>query len=151
MAAQTYFLLISRKIWLKSCGRVCILVCFFDSRLWRELLVSLNYSFYYSPEVNRQVFMPWWSGNRSTTRQTSLMKHFPCIKRAFQPMVSLRINIAKGTTDPRVEFISQILHTHHTQILVKFQFQNLDLALTSKSQPNISIWTKHKLKNLDQT
>ena len=31
-------------------------------------------------------------------------------------------NIAKGTTDPRVEFISQVL----SQILVKFQFQNLD-------------------------
>ena len=31
-------------------------------------------------------------------------------------------NIAKGTTDPRVEFISQA----HTQFLIKFQFQNLD-------------------------
>ena len=36
---------------------------------------------------------------------------------------------------PEVEFISQVL----TQILIKFQFQNLDLALTSKSLPNISI------------
>ena len=56
-------------------------------------------------------------------------------------------NIAKGTTDPRVEFISQVL----TQILIKFQFQNLDEAKTSKSQPNISIWTKLKRQNLDQT
>ena len=31
-------------------------------------------------------------------------------------------NIAKGTTDPRVEFISHDI----TQILIKFQFQNLD-------------------------
>ena len=31
-------------------------------------------------------------------------------------------NIAKGTTDPRVEYISQVL----TQILIKFQVQNLD-------------------------
>ena len=31
-------------------------------------------------------------------------------------------NIAKGTMDPRVEFISQVL----TQILINFQFQNLD-------------------------
>ena len=31
-------------------------------------------------------------------------------------------NIAKGTTDPRVEFISQVL----TQFLMKFQFQKLD-------------------------
>ena len=52
----------------------------------------------------------------------------------------IKKNIAKGTTDPRVEFISQIL--------IKFQFQNLNLALTSKSQPNISISTKRKLKIL---
>ena len=31
-------------------------------------------------------------------------------------------NIAKGTTDPRVEFISQVVK----QIWIKFQFQNLD-------------------------
>ena len=43
------------------------------------------------------------------------------------------LNIAKGTTDPRVEFISQV----QTQILIKFHFQNLDQASTSKSQPNI--------------
>ena len=34
----------------------------------------------------------------------------------------LFINIAKGTTDPRVKFISHDL----TQILIRFQFQNLD-------------------------
>ena len=58
-------------------------------------------------------------------------------------------NIAKGTADPRVEFRSQILR----QILIKFQFQNLDLALTSKSQPNISISTNSKIQlcNLKQT
>ena len=44
-------------------------------------------------------------------------------------------NIAKGTTDPRVEFISQV----QTQILIKFHLQNLDQASTSKSQPNISL------------
>ena len=57
-------------------------------------------------------------------------------------------NIAKGTTDPRVEFISQV----HSS-----QFTNLDQitiseyrlsALTSKSQPNISISTKSKVKIL---
>ena len=31
-------------------------------------------------------------------------------------------NIAKGTADPRIEFISQV----PTQILIKFQFQTLD-------------------------
>ena len=57
------------------------------------------------------------------------------------------LNIAKGTTDPRVEFISQDL----TQILIKVHFQNFDQALTSKSQPNITISTKIKLKILEQT
>ena len=64
-------------------------------------------------------------------------------------------NIAKGTTDPRIEFglpklllkvISQVL----TQILFKFQLQNLDQASTSKSEPNISLSIKLKLQNLDQ-
>ena len=47
-------------------------------------------------------------------------------------------NIAKGTTDPRVEFISQV----QTEILIKFHLQNLDYASTSKSQPNISLSIK---------
>ena len=54
------------------------------------------------------------------------------------------LKIARGTTDPRVEFISQVL----TQILIKFQFQNLDLALTSKSLPNIRF--KIQLSNVNQ-
>ena len=49
----------------------------------------------------------------------------------------LKRNIAKGTTDPRVEFISQ----GQIQILIKFYLKNLDQASTSKSQPNISILT----------
>ena len=56
------------------------------------------------------------------------------VKKMASPSTRRR-NIAKGTTDPRVEFISQVL----APVLVKFQFQDLDLALTSKSQPNISI------------
>ena len=56
-------------------------------------------------------------------------------------------NIAKGITDPRVEFISQV----QTQILIKFHLKNLDQASTSKYQPNISISTKLKLENLDKT
>ena len=56
-------------------------------------------------------------------------------------------NIAKGTTDPRVEFISQV----QKQIFIKFHLQNLDQASTSKSQPNISLSIKLKLQNLDQT
>ena len=37
---QRGVLLISRKIWLKSCGKLFNLVCFFDNVLWRELMVS---------------------------------------------------------------------------------------------------------------
>ena len=41
-------------------------------------------------------------------------------------------------------FISQVL----TQSLIKFHLQNPDHASTSKSEPNISIWTKLKLQKL---
>ena len=61
----------------------------------------------------------------------------------------LRKNIAKGTTNPRVEFCLLKLSNH--KLLHKFHLQNLDQASTSKSQPNISISTKFKLYNLDQT
>ena len=37
------------------------------------------------------------------------------------------------------------------QILIKFHLQNIDQASTSKSQPNLSISTKLKLQNLNQT
>ena len=57
------------------------------------------------------------------------------------------LNIAKGTTDARVEFISQVF----TQILIKFQLQNLEQVSTSISQPNMNISTKVKLQNIDQT
>ena len=62
-----------------------------------------------------------------------------------QPGIHI-INIAKGTTDPRVEFISQVL----TQILMKFHLLNLVQPSTKKSQTNISISTKLKLQNIDQ-
>ena len=56
-------------------------------------------------------------------------------------------NIVKGTTDSRVEFISQV----QTKILIKFYLQNFDQASTSKSQPKISLSIKRKLQNLYQT
>ena len=43
-------------------------------------------------------------------------------------------NIAKGTTDPRVEFISQVI----TQTLIK-QFQNFDKALTLKQYLDLNL------------
>ena len=54
---------------------------------------------------------------------------------------------AQRSTDPRVEFILQVL----TQILIKFHLQNLEQVSTSRSQPNMNISTKVKLKNIDQT
>ena len=53
---------------------------------------------------------------------------------------SLEINIVKGTTDPRVEFISEV----QKQIFIKFHLQNLDQASSSKSQPNISLYLVQK-------
>jgi len=49
------------------------------------------------------------------------------------------INIAKGTTDPRVEPILKV----QTKIMIEFHLQKLDQTSTSKSQPNINL-TKHK-------
>ena len=59
--------------------------------------------------------------------RNSLFAHQYNVCGAFVKLHSLdsplsELNIAKGTMDPRVEFISQVL----TQIFIKFQFQNLD-------------------------
>ena len=64
------------------------------------------------------------------------------------------LNIAKGTTGPRVEFIlpKQLLEgilQVQTQILITFHLQNLDLASTkqkTKSQPNLSSAYPFKLE-----
>ena len=61
------------------------------------------------------------------------------------------VNIAKGTTDPKVEFSLPKFKQVQTQILIKFHPQNLNQALTSKSQPNISISTKLEIQNIDQS
>ena len=67
--------------------------------------------------------------------------------RMFPACSKPKRNIAKGTTDPRVEFILQVL----TQILIKLHLQNLEQVSTSRSKPNKNISTKVKLKNIDQT
>ena len=59
-------------------------------------------------------------------------------------------NIAKGTTDPRVEFclpkyLVQVISQDKAQILIKFDLRNLDQA------SNYSISTKLKFQNLVQT
>ena len=70
---------------------------------------------------------------QSRKRRTNLVKNIARIANAVQvtdcrvtvsnsQLVTKSRNIAKGTTDPRVEFISQFL----TQISIIFQFQNLD-------------------------
>ena len=93
-----------------------------------------------SNPVNRSFYF-WSKLNWRKNKQSTII---------FRPRSAVQpkgINTARGTTDPRVEFISQI----QTQILTKFHFQNLDQASTSKSQRNISLSTKLKLQNLGQT
>ena len=59
------------------------------------------------------------------------------------------LNIAKGTTDPRVEFILQDHSAEPTKLeYYNFQISIINQALTSKSQPNISILTKSKVRIL---
>ena len=57
-----------------------------------------------------------------------------------------RYNIAKGTTDPRVEFLSQV----QTKIVIKLHLQNLDQASTSKSLQNIDRKNLAKLQILPE-
>ena len=52
----------------------------------------------------------------------------PLGRRNYRKAYLIMLNIAKGTTDPRVEFISQV----QTQIFIKFHLQNLDQESTSK-------------------
>ena len=78
------------------------------------------------------------------------LEPFPCFG-----VIVKKENIAKGTTDPSVESSHQtnFYRSCHKflHILIKFQLQNLNQASTSKSQPNISISTKLKNQNIDQT
>ena len=72
-------------------------------------------------------------------------------KRPEEDLAHIVTNIAKGTTDPRVEFCLPKFKQVQAQISIKFHLQNLNQALTSKSQPNISISTKLKIQNIDQS
>ena len=74
------------------------------------------------PETNLRKEKPpfpatFWILNSMQAGARKLRK---CCKSAIALYAYL--NIAKGKTDPRVEFISQVL----TQIFIKLQFQNLD-------------------------
>ena len=66
----------------------------------------------------------WW---RSWWRYKKELKHVGevweilIVEILVEVLVDIR-NIAKGTTDPRVEFKSQV----QTQILIKHQLQNLN-------------------------
>ena len=66
-----------------------------------------------------------------------------CIFQFWRPANKMIKNIAKGTTDPRVEFISQ----NHSS-----QFTNLEHIIISESQLSINfkISTKHQQQNTDQ-
>ena len=65
-------------------------------------------------------------------------------KLCLQCLISIVKNIAKCTTDPRIEFISQI----QSQILIKFHLQNLDQASISKSQQTSASWLNFKFEIL---
>ena len=64
--------------------------------------------------------------NSNNTNNLKRHFHLPGLQQSSLQSISQcresQLNIAKGTTDPRVEFISQAL----TQILIKFHFRNLD-------------------------
>ena len=70
-------------------------------------------------------------------------------KMYFSPESMKTENIAKGTTDPRVEFISQVLTLVTTcdmnTNLDQDYLQNLNQASTSKSQPNSRMSAKRGL------
>ena len=69
-----------------------------------------------------------WHGVRKFIPRSGFLPHI-ILQHWFQKKQAHIQNIAKGTTDPRVEFISQ----DQTQILIKFHLQNLEQASTSKS------------------
>ena len=71
-------------------------------------------------------FVYMWICRRPFPSRDFCLQHHP---------TSSSINIAKGSTDPRVEFLWQ---DHSSQILNILQFQNLDQALTSKSASRLS-------------
>ena len=85
----------------------------------------------------------WRNISQTTTKGSGFYLHISA--RLYTP--ELKKNIAKGTTDLRVEFISQVL----TQNLIRFHLHNINQAATSKSWPNIIISTKVEIQNIDQT
>ena len=101
---------------------------------------------------HRHLFVEGHLGVRKSSRITKKKNDISVLSVPFlitimlaQPLFIKKI--AKGTTDPRVEFILQVL----TQILIKFHLQNLEQVSTSRSQPSMNISTKVKLKDIDQT
>ena len=83
----------------------------------------------------------------SEINKKKLGSHNSVTEFQFQMMMLYLKNIAKGTTDPRVEFClpkKQVL----TQILIKFQnSKSFDQTLTSKSWPNIHFITSPSLSS----
>ena len=58
------------------------------------------------------------------------------------------LNIAKGTTDLRVEFYFPKFEQVQTRILIKFHLQNLNQASISKSQQTSASWLNFKFEIL---
>ena len=88
-----------------------------------------------------QIFLPGAHSYSAVATTFSGSRSSPTIKTLPKAQRTRRLSSAYQSY-----FISQVL----TQILIKY-LQNFDQAPTSKSQPNISISTELKHKNLDQT
>ena len=122
----------------------------------QNVLIYTNLSTQKSSSGHRSkracIFLGAYHQHKNSHKHVSLVCMYDCVH--FLGGRVAFLNIAKGTTDPRVEFISQDI----TQILIKFQFQNLDKALlqnlnqtsTFRLNFNIKILTKpcaQSLKN----
>ena len=72
--------------------------------------------------LSRMFAVPTHVCQRHNCKHTNMSHPFNIQQSEINTWVSCNTNIGKGTTDPRVEFLSQV----QKQILIKFHLQNLD-------------------------
>ena len=126
-------------IWTRPSGPLCLWQCSICSLLPLLVVIFWHLRKKRSLEFFQKELL------KSQSNLNTIVHGFEMIGFTFVPCCSKLLcifikNSAKGTTDPRVKFTSQIL--------IKLQFRNLDQALTLKSQPNISISTNFKKQNM---
>ena len=140
------FVILGRVLILIGCKLIlCILSVLFCilSKLFLFGFTLTLWSMLIHPFSGRDNFRKWMDKMMHKISSTLENKYKDILSFTFEWFWCLiklvaNTNIANGTTDPRVEFISQV----QTQIWIKFYLQNLDQASTSKSQPNISLSIK---------